>query len=57
MFVTDEEIYNLVLKTFADANKDYIVEQVKDACKHCPNNPNNGGSGVCNCVLGPPVVY
>ena len=57
MNMTDEELYNLVLNTFVDANKDYIAEQVKDACKHCSNNPNNGGSGVCNCILGGPVVY
>lgn len=55
--MTDEEIYNLVLNAYVDANKDYIVEQVKDACRYCSNNPNNGGSGVCNCILGTPVVY
>lgn len=23
-----------------------------DACKACPNHPSNGGSGVCNCIMG-----
>lgn len=23
-----------------------------DACKSCPNHPSNGGSGVCNCIMG-----
>lgn len=23
-----------------------------DPCKHCSNNPANGGSGICNCILG-----
>ncbi len=23
-----------------------------DACKYCSNNPANGGSGFCNCILG-----
>lgn len=55
--MTDDEIYNLVLKNFVYVDKDYIVEQVKDACKYCQNNPINGGSGVCNCILGTPVVY
>lgn len=21
-------------------------------CRTCPNHPNNGGSGMCNCILG-----
>lgn len=21
-------------------------------CKYCGNNPSNGGSGICNCILG-----
>lgn len=24
----------------------------KTACRTCPNNPANGGSGICNCTLG-----
>lgn len=27
-----------------------------DYCSLCPTNPNNGGSGVCNCTLGTPKV-
>lgn len=23
-----------------------------DACQSCPNNPKNGGTGLCNCILG-----
>ena len=26
-----------------------------DPCKQCPNNPKNGGSGICNCTL--PYMY
>lgn len=22
------------------------------ACASCPNHPSNGGSGICNCILG-----
>ena len=25
---------------------------LQSACVNCPNNPNNGGSGICNCILG-----
>ncbi len=34
-----------------------IAERLNDACKFCQNNPNNGGIGICNCVLGSPVIY
>ena len=26
-------------------------------CKNCFNNPLNGGSGICNCILGNQIVY
>lgn len=25
-------------------------------CRSCPNHPNNGGSGVCHCILGSPTI-
>ena len=25
-------------------------------CNKCPNNPSNGGSGICNCILGQPKI-
>ena len=27
------------------------------ACVNCSNNPKNGGSGICNCILGSPIIY
>ena len=27
-----------------------------DPCKACGNNPKNGGSGVCQCILGQPKI-
>lgn len=27
-----------------------------DLCENCPNYPANGGSGICHCILGSPVV-
>ena len=30
----------------------YDAYDFSDACKHCPNDPRNGGSGHCNCILG-----
>ena len=28
-----------------------------DPCYHCPNNPQNGGSGICACTLGNKTIY
>lgn len=28
------------------------VTDIPDPCKTCPNHPSNGGSGMCNCILG-----
>ena len=25
-------------------------------CKYCSNNPRNGGSGICHCILGLPEI-
>lgn len=27
------------------------------ACGKCLNNPENGGSGICNCILGMKTLY
>lgn len=27
------------------------------ACDNCPNNYENGGSGICNCTLGQQIIY
>ena len=29
----------------------------KNACENCPNNPKNGGDGICFCTLGQNIVY
>ena len=26
------------------------------ACKYCSNNPRNGGSGICHCIMGSPEI-
>lgn len=33
------------------------ISQVAEVCKHCSNNPANGGSGICHCTLGQRAVY
>ena len=55
--MTDDELYDLVRDNYNKVNRDYLLEQTAKACEYCPNNPRNGGSGVCHCLLGTPVVY
>lgn len=55
--MTDEEIMELVRKNYVEANYDYLIQQVQSACQHCLNNPINGGSGICHCILGQPIIY
>jgi len=31
-------------------------DTIPPACRSCSNHPSNGGSGICNCTLGQPVV-
>lgn len=28
-----------------------------DPCQYCSNSPKNGGSGICNCILGNRTFY
>lgn len=42
------------LASFPNKNAGAICNKVfnNEACKNCPNNPANGGSGICSCTLG-----
>ena len=33
-----------------------LINDIADVCKNCPHNPKNGGSGICNCILGTPKI-
>ena len=34
-------------------SKNVTVQSLKSqVCNKCSNNPKNGGSGICNCILG-----
>lgn len=48
--------------TYDDLNNDnYKTSLVgnfeQSACTNCPNNPKNGGSGICHCTLGQQTIY
>ena len=49
-----------LISSIIDQHKhdDYCLEAfASKLCAHCLNNPKNGGSGICNCILGNMVVY
>ena len=41
-------VENPAITLTSSPTSDYI----SDNCKNCSNNPSNGGSGNCNCMLG-----
>ena len=40
-----------------DNGKNFYTSYIPEACRHCSNHPSNGGSGICQCILGLPVIY
>lgn len=30
---------------------------IPPSCENCSNHPKNGGSGICHCILGSPIIY
>lgn len=34
-----------------------IWDGIPDACRRCSGHPSNGGSGICNCILGCKTIY
>lgn len=35
----------------------WLTDDVPIDCRNCSNHPSNGGSGICCCILGQPVIY
>lgn len=51
-YTTSETITNFRFTPMGPSNKAYDGSP----CVHCPNNPKNGGSGICHCILGQPQI-
>ena len=52
------ELLELEKPNFNDIENPFIRKDFgNSACDRCPNNPNNGGTGICFCTLGLPVIY
>lgn len=35
----------------------YNYSNRQNPCANCSNNPNNGGTGICHCVIGMSGIY
>ena len=68
MEITVEELNKLLEKATEDAFKRYNTfytsteyykrnNYIPEACRNCSNHPSNGGSGICQCILGQTVIY
>lgn len=68
MEITVEELNKLLEKASEDAFKRYNYTPtcwheiskgmwIPEACRNCSNHPSNGGSGICQCILGQTVIY
>lgn len=69
--MTEEELFKNTISYFYDITIKEIISKedraycmsdpiknsfMSDACKNCPNHPSNGGTGICHCILGSPVI-
>jgi hypothetical protein len=50
----DKYIDSISLPTGINFDDSFYTASI---CDSCSNNPKNGGSGICNCVLGQPVIH
>jgi hypothetical protein len=53
--ITDDNTQDY--RTTYNTNFPYYPHFYNNTCINCPNNPKNGGSGVCQCILGTQVIY
>lgn len=51
-YTTSETISNIRYIPMGPSDKAYDGSP----CQHCSNNPINGGSGICHCILGQPQI-
>lgn len=64
MEISVEELNELLDKARKDAltsqkwkyvhgdDNNFYTSYIPEACRNCSNHPSNGGSGICQCILG-----
>lgn len=51
--------YREYFKSFETLNGNLFgidLNKVPESCHGCPQHPSNGGSGICFCILGQPLI-
>lgn len=51
-----EEIIRVPFGENAYKENTYSLDAKQSACHGCSNHPDNGGSGICNCIIGLPKI-
>ena len=44
------------IKGYSYVAMEQALMEISNTCKSCSNHPSNGGSGICHCTLGTPVI-
>ena len=44
------------IKGYSYVAMEQALMEIPNACESCSNHPSNGGSGICHCILGTPVI-
>ena len=52
----EAEVINEYVKKVTTGVNFYDLMGIPPACRNCGNHPVNGGSGICHCTLGSPVI-
>ena len=50
--LTEEEYVKQTEEHFKWIKEHSLNNFQNHSCNKCPNNPKNGGNGICNCILG-----
>ena len=45
------------VQTFVSNNDASNIYFNNENCDTCPSNIKNGGTGICHCILGTPIIY
>ena len=50
-----ERLHEMLTKNPSDYYQETMY--IPEACRACSNHPSNGGSGICNCILGSETIW
>lgn len=52
------DLFDLEEPNFTELKNPFVRNNFENkACENCSSNPKNGGTGICNCILGQQTIY